>query len=386
MARKNWKEKEKLEELSRCSIQYADTSNLLRAKKFISSLLNYKKLDKLDTTFVQGPKKAITYNGEPVVHCDFNLDGTVTGRLSCSTYYGNDGNPMGVSFHTLPNKSKDLDINIRDIYAVKAPWSFITADYSTMELRVLAELADVREMKHAFSNHLDLHTHTASLIFKKSIEDILPHERQLAKTANFLIIYGGGAPNLAEVVGVSIHEAQRVIDRHKIVYPEVHKLMAETEAKLREFKYVENPFGRVRNLPDIDSPEFGVQLRAIRQAFNMLIQSTASDILLCANMSLINSLGREFYSICGDDAEHVSLFRIVANVHDSMEVIVNSSLVNEAVGLIKTAMIENPVMRKLVNFTVPFEVDIEVGTSFGNGESVDFDLLESLNEDTSEDP
>ena len=359
MSRKNWKEKERLEELCRFSIEKLPTSELLRLETFLSNLLAYKKLDKLDTTFVKGPKRVIENFG-PKAHCDFNIDGTVTGRLSCSTYYGNNRQPMGVSFHTLPNKDKKLDVNIRNIYSVDKPnQRFITADYSTMELRVLAHLADVREMKHAFNTGLDLHSHTASLIFEKNIEDVQPDERSQAKTANFLIVYGGGASNLSEVVGITIKRAQHVIDRHKEVYHEVHRLMAETEEKVRHFKYVENPFGRRRHLPDIDSPDGGMQHRVLRQAFNMVIQSTASDILLCADASLMNEIKYRNYE---------DKVRIAANVHDSMEVICDEEVSETVCHMVINAMKINPVAKKLIgDFSVPFEVELEVGNTFGDG-------------------
>lgn len=358
MAKKNWKKKQELEELCVLSIQGLETESLKELKTFITSLLRYKKLEKLDTTFVKGPKKAITYNEEPKVYCDFNIDGTVTGRLSCTTYDGNDGNPMGVSFHTLPNKSSDIEINIRDIYGVSNEDEvFITADYSTMELRVLAHLANVKEMKHAFRNKLDLHSHTAGLIFNKGLDEITTEQRKLAKTANFLIVYGGGAPNLAEVVNISVPKAQDIIDRHKVVYPEIHQLIHETEVKLRQFKFVENLFGRRRHLPDIDSKDYGIQLKALRQAFNMLIQSTASDILLCADVSLIREIKKQNLNA-----------RIAANVHDSMEVLVKKEDLNKTVLAIYKSMIINPVMVELIGkFGVPFEIELEIGTSFGNG-------------------
>ena len=359
MSRKNWKEKERLEEICRFSIEKLPTSELLRLEKFLTNLLAYKKLDKLDTTFVKGPKRVIENYG-PKVHCDFNIDGTVTGRLSCSTYYGNNRQPMGVSFHTLPNKDKKLDVNIRNIYSVdRDHQKFITADYSTMELRVLAHLADVREMKHAFNSGLDLHSHTASLIFEKNIEDVQPDERSQAKTANFLIVYGGGASNLSEVVGISIQKAQRVIDKHKEVYHEIHRLILETEEKVRQFKYVENPFGRRRHLPDIDSPDAGMQHRVLRQAFNMIIQSTASDILLCADASLMNYIRYHNYK---------DRVRIAANVHDSMEVICDADIAPIVCHLIIKSMKENPVAKSLIGeFSVPFEVELEVGSTFGDG-------------------
>lgn len=366
MAVKNWKKKQLLEKLAKGHLQGMNTDSLLLAKQFISDLLDFKKLVKLDKTFIQGPMKAAEYNKRDRVFCDFNLDGTVTGRLSCTKCSGEKGADKGVSFHTLAKKDKKLAVNIRSAYVAEKDSLFLAADYSTMELRVLAQIANVQAMKESFIKGEDLHTDTASKIFDIIKSEISKDsfERSAAKLANFLIVYGGQAQNLAESIGIDIKKAQWIINKHSQVYPEIEEAVHDTYMELHEIGYIETIFGRRRRFPDFISPDDKVRRRCVRQAFNTKVQSAASDILLCAD----EGIRRDFQKF------NITKSRTLANVHDSYEASVHKSEVEQVVRIVYNNMKNNPIFRSLgIKFNVPLEVELELGTSFGEGVLVHFD-------------
>jgi DNA polymerase-1 len=317
----NWKHRDEGKRISKSVVASKSTEDLLEAKRFIKGLLDLRKSQKLTKTYIEGTKKAIEYNDVSKVFVDFRFDGTATGRLSCASY--NAQKPMGVSFHTLPRETED---NIRDLFCAPPGWDFIAADYAAMELRVLAHISKEFVMQKAFKSGADLHTYTARLLFQK--ENISKEERQIAKTVSFLIVYGGGAFNLSETMGIPLKRAEKIIADYQNVYPGI-------------FKY-----------------------RALRQGLNFTIQSTASDILLCALLGISRRFKKE-----GMEA------RPVATVHDSIEVVCPKNESKRAIEIIYDEMVNYPTLKKVfdIEFDVPFGIDVELGTSFGNGKEVHFE-------------
>ena len=185
-----WKHRDEGKKISKSVVLSKTTEELRTASDFLSSFLALRKAEKLQKTYIHGAKKALAYTDNGRLYVDYRLDGTATGRLSCAAY--NATKPMGVSFHTLP---RDTKTNIRSMFVAKKGSAFVTVDYAAMELRVLAHIAREKSMQHAFKSGADLHTYTAKLLFGK--DEITKEERQIAKTVSFLIVYGGGAFNLA---------------------------------------------------------------------------------------------------------------------------------------------------------------------------------------------
>lgn len=347
-----WNNRSENKVISEVVISDLSTEKLQEAKTFIESFLHYKKLSKLRKTYVDGVKKAITINEEDNIYFQLNLDGTKTGRLSCGAYSN-----KGVSFHTLPREKEN---NVRNIFCAPPGWKFITSDYSTMELRVLAHISNSDSMVKAFNSGIDLHTYTAQLLFKK--KDISKKERQIAKTISFLIVYGGKAFNLSETANIPLHEAETIITKYSKLYPEVFSYMEEVESFIKQNKYIESIFGRRRHLSNIDSPNKGVVLECIRQGLNFSVQSPASDILLISMISLCDTLESKY----GKDA------RVVCTVHDSIEIICKEELEKEVIQDIRYELINYPKVTEIfgIKFNVPFEIEIDSGTSFGNGTPV----------------
>jgi DNA polymerase-1 len=222
-----------------------------------------------------------------------------------------------------------------------------------MELRVLAHLADEPSMKEAFRNKEDLHTYTASLLFSKNKDRITKHERQIAKSVSFLIVYGGGAFRLAEMTAISQQKAQRIIDKYNSVFPRIAGFESHVHSFIQENKYAYSIFNRRRNLLDVDSRDPKVRKQALRQGLNFTVQSAASDILCCAFKGLSERL-----------PEGSTLF---ATVHDSIEIITPFDDVDRVLSIMYDEMVNTPTLKKDwgIEFDIPFEVDLEVGPSFG---------------------
>lgn len=346
-----WQHRDEGKKISKSVLQGKTKKQLLEAKKFIGGLLDLRKSEKLAKTYINGTKKALEYNGVDKVFVDFKLDGTATGRLSCASY--NADKPMGVSFHTLPRTTED---NIRSIFSAPKGWKFVAADYAAMELRVLAHVAGEGRMQQAFKSGVDLHTYTAQLLFNK--KEISKEERQIAKAVSFLIVYGGGAFNLAETVGISMKRAENIIKSYQNVYPGIFSYMDQVNQLILGQGHIETIFGRRRNLPDVRSKDKKVVNRACRQGLNFTIQSTASDIMLCALLGVSRDL-----------QERNMQGRVVATVHDSLEVVCPPEELEEVVQIMHHNMVNAPIMKDVFNiyFDVPFKIDVEVGTSFGDG-------------------
>tara|TARA_R110001583_G_scaffold35266_1_gene117513 strand:- start:6279 stop:7340 length:1062 start_codon:yes stop_codon:yes gene_type:complete len=349
-----WGYRDESKKISQSVLAEKSTDDLLVAGKFIRGVLDLRKSEKLEKTYIQGTKKAMEYNNENRVYVDYKLDGTSTGRLSCAAY--NAQKSMGVSFHTLPRETKH---NIRSFFIAPKEHSFITVDYSAMELRVLAHVAKDGNMQKAFQDGADLHTYTARLLFNK--EKITKQERQIAKTVSFLIVYGGGAFNLAETMGIPLKRAEKIIANYRKVYPAVFSFMEFVNEHIRSNGYAYTIFGRKRNLPDVYSRDRQVQNRALRQGLNFTIQSAASDILLCSLVGLYRKI-----------KDRGMKSRIVATVHDSVELIAPDDEVDELCKLVHDEMVNYPFIKEHFNIhlDVPLAIEILVGKSFGDGEEV----------------
>lgn len=352
-----WNYRDESKKISKSVLRDKTTADLKDAKRFINSLLSLKKAEKLHKTYVNGTKKAIEYNGKNKVYVDYRFDGTSTGRLSCAAYTAQKA--MGVSFHTLPRDTQD---NIRSLFVAPAGHKFITIDYGAMELRVLAHVAKEGNMQYAFQSGQDLHTYTARLLFNK--EKISKDERQIAKTVSFLIVYGGGAFNLAETVGISLPRAEKIIKNYENVYPGIFSYMDHVNNFIKRNEYAYTIFGRRRNLPDVASSDRTVVNRSLRQGLNFTIQSTASDILLCGLLGITETFKQKGMKS-----------KIVATVHDSIELISPDDEVEKCLEIVYNELVNYPCLRDKfgINFDVPFKIDAEVGKSFGDGVEVEFE-------------
>ena len=343
-------------QISEDYVSKKSTEDLKEAKKWLESILEMRKARKLYDTYVKGIRRATEFNGTDKVYVDYRMDGTLTGRLSCASYSA--GQDMGVSFHTLPREDK---YSIRNVFKAPEGHAFIAADYAAMELRVLAHISKEKKMQQAFTDGVDLHTYTASLLFQKSEDKIKKDERQIAKAVSFLIAYGGGAYRLSETTGITYARAEKIIQKYAQVYPGIFGYMDFVHEFIKENEYAYTLFGRRRHLPDVNSHDPKVVQGALRQGLNFTIQSAASDILLCA----IKGITESFKGLNA---------KIVATVHDSIEIIAPYDEVEEVLEIVYDEMVNYKTVKRDfgIEFNLPLKIDAEVGTSFGDGKEVDW--------------
>lgn len=326
------------------------------AKRFFDRFSEYKKLTKLHSVYIEGARTALKNTGNSRMYVKYNIDGTVTGRISNSG--ANVGrkkeDKIGVSFHTLPRES--LDVNIRDYVVAPKGHDFITIDMKAMELRVLAHVANEENMIHAFKSGVDLHSYSAGLTFNKDPKDVTKLERQIAKEVSFLTVYGGTAFTLASKRNIPEDRAEEIINSWLRAFPGVSRYMNTIDEYIKQFGYAKTIFGRYRHLPNVRSPFKSVRREAFRQGLNFTIQSAASDILLCGMLGVIEKLK-------GMKA------KVVATVHDSLELIAPKNETKKVVEIVKDELENYHYLKENfhINLKVPLGVDVEVGSSFGNG-------------------
>ena len=338
------------------------------AIEFIQTLLQYKYRTKQHRTYVKGVEKAIEYNEDGRIYSQYNFATVVTGRLSCSTYSVG-SNKKGVSFHTLPRESEGDKINIRNLMVADSGKAFLAADFSQAELRVLAQCCGDKNLIEAFNSGQDLHRFTASLVFGKAAEDVTKEERQIAKSVSFLIVYGGGPNKLSQQIGKSVVYCKGIFKAYQDSFPKVFKWIDDVHKTIRENGYAVSIFGRRRHLPNIKSPIRKYQFRALRQGMNFVIQSSASDLMLHSIRRLY-----KYREATGID------FDILATVHDSVEVQCDLKDVEKVATMLKVVLPMTKDFKTMygIDFVVPFEVDVEVGTSFGNLMEAEFNNTGNL--------
>ena len=244
--------------------------SLRNKHEVIGKILEYRGLKKLLGTYVDAlPLLINPRTGR--IHTSFNQAVTATGRLSSS-------NP---NLQNIPIRDEDGK-EIRKAFIPDDGCEFFSADYSQIELRIMAHLSEDKNMIDAFLSGYDIHAATAAKIYKIDIKDVTPDMRRKAKTANFGIIYGISIFGLAERMNVDRKEAKELIDGYFETYPQVREYMDKSIQVAREQGYVETIFHRKRFLPDINSRNATVRGYAERNAINAPIQGSAADIIKVA--------------------------------------------------------------------------------------------------------
>jgi DNA polymerase-1 len=240
-------------------------------------IIDYRELDKLKATYADTLPNLVDEDGR--IHGCLNQTVAATGRLSST-----DPNLQNIPIRT------ELGQEIRRAFVAEKGNKLIAADYSQLELRILAHVTQDPVMLEAFKNNEDIHTKTARLVFGATTDKELKEKRRLAKIVNFAIAYAVEAFGLASRVGLSRAEARKVIDDYYETYKGVRRYMDETPEIARERGFVTSLYGRRRYFPSINDRNFAVRTRAEREAINMPIQGTASDIVKIAMLSTAKAL------------------------------------------------------------------------------------------------
>ena len=263
---------------------YSTSEDVLLALKekhpVVGKILEYRELKKLISTYIATLPTYIKEDGK--IHAQYNQTVTATGRLSCS-------NP---NLQNLPIRTERGKL-IRQAVIPDEGCLFLSADYSQIELRLLAHLSGDENLTLAFLSGQDVHAATAARIFHKRIEDVTKDERRRAKTANFGIIYGISAFGLSQQLECSRQEAKALIDGYFAAFPRVIAYIEEQKERARQNGFAETLFGRRRYLPDINSHNGTVRAFAERNAVNAPIQGTAADIIKKAMVAIDRRLTEE---------------------------------------------------------------------------------------------
>ncbi len=313
----------------------ADVLEKLKNKHpIIQAILDYRMLAKLKSTYADGLVKEIAEDGR--IHTTFQNTVTATGRLSST-----EPNLQNIPVRT------ELGSEIRKMFIPADGCVFIDADYSQIELRVLAHIADDAHMQAAFRSGMDIHTATAAQVFGVAPDEVTPLQRRHAKAVNFGIVYGISEFSLAEDIGVTRKEAKAYIDSYLENYSGVRNYMHEIVQKAKENGYVTTLFGRKRELPELKSSNFNIRSFGERVALNTPIQGTAADIIKLAMLHVDTALRNA--GLRG---------RLILQVHD--ELIVECPV--EEAETVKTLVKEQ--MEHVMELSVPLLAEANVGESW----------------------
>ena len=300
----------------------------------VAAVLEYRQYAKLKSTYADGLLKAIDSDGR--VRTSFQMTVTATGRLSSTE----------PNLQNIPTRT-DLGSEIRRMFVPEEGWVLVDADYSQIELRILAHIAGDKAMQKAFTDRQDIHTATAAQVFHVDAADVTPEMRRSAKAVNFGIVYGISAFSLSQDIGVSVAEAKAYMEAYFSTFPGVRSYMSEVVERAKETGYVETIFHRRRELPELKSSKFNLRSFGERVALNMPIQGTAADVMKLAMVAVWKRLKEEKLRS-----------RLVLQVHD--ELIVECP--EEEAGRVAALLEEE--MERVVTLSVPLLAEAHYGRNW----------------------
>ena len=317
---------------------YSTNADVLEKLKhqhpIVPAIMDYRVLTKLKSTYADGLIKALRDDGR--VHTTFQNMVTATGRLSST-----DPNLQNIPVRT------DLGAEIRKMFVPKPGCVLVDADYSQIELRVLAHIAGDEAMQQAFKSGMDIHTATASQVFNTPPELVTPLQRRNAKAVNFGIVYGISEFSLAEDIGVSRWEAKAYIDNYLANYPGVRRYMKQVVVDAREKGYTQTIYGRRRYIPELKSANFHIRQGAERIALNTPIQGTAADLIKLAMLRVDRAL-RERYPEA----------KLLLQVHDELIVECPEEIAADVAQLVSQEM------NQVAQLDVPLTADAKIGRNW----------------------
>ncbi len=302
--------------------------------EIVKDILEYRGLAKLYSTYVEGLLKAQDSDGK--IHCNFQQTVTATGRLSCTE----------PNLQNIPIRL-ELGRMIRKVFYPRDGFVFVDADYSQVELRVLAHMSGDEGLIDSFNRGDDIHTSTASKIFDVEPEDVTPLMRRTAKAVNFGIVYGESSFGLSENLGISRKEAKKYIEDYFKVYPKMKEFLENLKDKAREKGYSETLLGRKRPIIELSSKNFNIRSFGERVAMNTPIQGTAADIIKIAMVNVDRKLR---------DSNMKS--RLILQVHDELLIEAAKEEEDKVYDILKDEMMN------AISLLVPLEIDIHSGNTW----------------------
>jgi DNA polymerase-1 len=313
-----------------------------KGHEFAKLVLDWRQLSKLKNTYSDSLPEHLNPNTKRV-HTSFLLAATTTGRLASSD----------PNLQNIPIKTED-GRDIRKAFITEKDNVLISADYNQIEMRILADLADVKELKKAFINNEDIHSLTASQIFNIDIKKVDKDQRRKAKAINFGIIYGISQYGLAKQINVSNYEAEEFLNAYFAKFPEIKIYMDNTIKFCRKSGYVNNIFGRRSHFNSINDKNFNVRNFQERAAINAPIQGSASEIMRLAMIRIDKKL----------EEEKSIKSKMLLQIHDELIFEVKKSEIKKMMKIIKDEMI-SVADSDYHSFSIPLTVDINSGNNWG---------------------
>ncbi len=301
----------------------------------VELVLQYRQLAKLKSTYTD-TLPALVNPKTGRLHTSFNQTGTTTGRLSSSE----------PNLQNIPVRG-ELGGKIRQAIIAVSGWYLLSADYSQIDLRVLAHISQDPQLIATFLRDEDVHTATASRVFNVTPDKVTPEMRRVAKTVNFGVIYGMSDYGLEQATGLSRDEAAQFISAYFEKYPKVKEYVEKTKNQARELGYVQTLLGRRRYIPEINSPNRTVREAAERMAINMPVQGTSADIIKIAMVNLHRAIQQRKLKS-----------KMILQVHDELLFEVPP----EEIDLMKTLV--GDIMPEAVKLEVPLKIDIKIGKNW----------------------
>ncbi len=298
----------------------------------VNKILEYRQLAKLNSTYADGLSNYIGYDER--IHGTFNQTITATGRISSTE----------PNLQNIPIRM-ELGRQIRKVFIPKEDYTFIDADYSQIELRIMAHMSNDENLIDAYNSEQDIHKITAAKVFKTPLDEVTSTMRNNAKAVNFGIIYGISSFGLSQDLSISKKEASEYIKQYFETYPSVKKYLDDTVEFAKEHGYVKTMFGRIRPIPELKSSNFMQRAFGERAAMNSVIQGTAADIMKIAMINVYRQL-----------SEKGLKSKLILQVHD--ELIVETH--NSEVGIVKS-IIEEAMMN-----AAKLKVVLEIGIGQGD--------------------
>ena len=312
----------------------AETLEKLRDIPLVEDILQYRACQKLNSTYVEGLLKVIGEDGR--IHTRFNQTEARTGRLSSD-------NP---NLQNIPIRT-EMGSKLRAYFVAKPGCVLVDADYSQIELRILAHVTGDAHMQEAFLSGADIHRSTAAKIYNIRPEDVTPRLRSSAKAINFGIMYGKGAYSLSKDIGVSVKEAEAFLQTYLATFPNIDGYMEKTIADARQCGYVSTLFGRRRALPELNSNNHNIRASGERMARNTPIQGTAADVIKLAMVRVWRRLRDEKMES-----------RLILTVHDELIVEAPEAEAERAAQILREEM------EGCVHYAVPLSTDVHTGKNW----------------------
>ena len=300
----------------------------------VGLILRYRQLTKLDSTYVEGLLKTISDDGR--IHSFFKQTETRTGRISST-----EPNLQNIPVRT------ELGREMRKFFTAEEGNVLLDADYSQIELRIVAHICSDPVMTEGFKSGADIHASTAAQVFGMPQEMVTPQMRSAAKAVNFGIIYGIGAFSLSKDIGVSVYEAKKYIENYFKQFPNIKKFMDDTVDNARKTGYVSTMYGRRRYIPELTASNKMMQAQGKRIAMNTPIQGSAADIIKIAMVKVYDRLKRE-----------VPEAKLILQVHDELIVECPKEAADRA------AKVLSEEMTGAVELSVPLTADVNRGESW----------------------